>query len=101
MNQLKYCVMTISLNPIIRPGTAKYISIGNYLVECVRSGYLKPGTRLPTHREFAEQIGVSVQTVSHAYGYAERKKGRSSLGLGMVLLSNQVLWMKVRTRSSC
>lgn len=73
MNQLKYCVMTISLNPIIRPGTAKYISIGNYLVECVRSGYLKPGTRLPTHREFAEQIGVSVQTVSHAYGYAEKK----------------------------
>ncbi|MDF5383252.1 GntR family transcriptional regulator, partial [Vibrio parahaemolyticus] len=56
--------MTISLNPIIRPGTAKYISIGNYLVECVRSGYLKPGTRLPTHREFAEQVGVSVQTVS-------------------------------------
>ncbi|GAA5645927.1 PLP-dependent aminotransferase family protein [Vibrio proteolyticus] len=65
--------MTISLKPIIRPGTPKYISIGNYLVDCVRSGYLKPGTRLPTHREFAEQIGVSVQTVSHAYSFAEKK----------------------------
>ncbi len=73
MKQQKHCVMTISLNPIISSGQAKYLSIGQYLVECVRSGDLAPGTRLPTHREFAEQIGVSVQTVSHAYAYAEKK----------------------------
>lgn len=65
--------MTISLNPIIKPGKPKYVSIGDYLVECVRNGYLKPGAQLPTHREFAEQLGVSVQTVSHAYNYAEKK----------------------------
>ncbi|MDC0612534.1 PLP-dependent aminotransferase family protein [Vibrio sp.] len=65
--------MTIYLNPIIKNGQAKYLSIGDYLLDSVRSGLLSPGTRLPTHREFAEQLGVSVQTVSKAYSYAEKK----------------------------
>lgn len=38
----------------------------------VRSGRLRPGDRLPPHRELAETLGVNVGTVSRAYGEARR-----------------------------
>ncbi|WP_434360727.1 PLP-dependent aminotransferase family protein [Parasalinivibrio latis] len=64
--------MTILLNPIIKKGVPKYLSISEEIIKAVRNGSLLPGTRLPTHRELAEQLGVSVQTVSNAYAHAEK-----------------------------
>nr|WP_197417522.1 GntR family transcriptional regulator [Mycobacterium sp. GA-2829] len=37
------------------------------IIEAVRDGRLPPGTRLPTVRELAGQIGLAVNTVARAY----------------------------------
>lgn len=44
-----------------------YRSLGQALVRAIGAGVFKPGDRLPTHRELAYQLGLSVQTVSRAY----------------------------------
>jgi len=52
---------------------ARYVAIAEALAEDVASGALKPGTRLPTHRELAGRLGVTVGTVSRAYTEAARR----------------------------
>lgn len=64
--------MTIDLTPFMSPHGPKYLAIARALAEAVRHGTLPPGTRLPTHRDLAETLGVSVQTVSRAYDQAEK-----------------------------
>ncbi|WP_110649513.1 PLP-dependent aminotransferase family protein [Salinicola peritrichatus] len=64
--------MTIDLTPYLSSHGPKYLSIARALAEAMRHGALPPGTRLPTHRELAETLGVSVQTVSRAYDQAEK-----------------------------
>jgi DNA-binding transcriptional MocR family regulator len=44
-----------------------YRSLSQALVRAIDEGAFKPGDRLPTHRELAYQLGLSVQTVSRAY----------------------------------
>ncbi|NTX63061.1 PLP-dependent aminotransferase family protein [Myxococcus sp. CA051A] len=39
----------------------------------IEEGRLAAGTRLPTHRELAEKVGVTVGTVTRAYAEAERR----------------------------
>ncbi|WP_417661057.1 PLP-dependent aminotransferase family protein [Pseudomonas sp.] len=65
--------MTIDLAPFMRPGQPKYLAIGNALTEAINTGVLVPGSKLPTHRELADTLGVSVQTVSNAYAHAEKQ----------------------------
>ena len=36
-------------------------------------GELKPGERLPTHRDLAYRLGVTVGTVTRAYAEAQRR----------------------------
>lgn len=55
-----------------RPGP-RYRAIVEALSEDVASGLLAEGSRLPTHRDLAEQLGVTVGTVSRAYAEAERQ----------------------------
>lgn len=43
------------------------------LAEDIGTGQLKPGTRLPTHRELADKIGVAIGTVTRAYLLAQRR----------------------------
>lgn len=43
------------------------------LAEDIESGQLKAGTRLPTHRELADKIGVATGTVTRAYLLAQRR----------------------------
>jgi DNA-binding transcriptional MocR family regulator len=50
-----------------------YLAIANALAEDSAKGRLKPGTRLPTHRELAERLGVTVGTVSRGYAEAARR----------------------------
>ncbi|KPQ07117.1 MAG: putative transcriptional regulator [Rhodobacteraceae bacterium HLUCCA12] len=49
---------------ITRPA---YRSLARAVVAAIDSGALRPGDRLPTHRELAFRLGLSVQTVSRAY----------------------------------
>ncbi|WP_111413992.1 PLP-dependent aminotransferase family protein [Billgrantia lactosivorans] len=64
--------MTIDLTPYLTDTGPKYLAIARALSEAVRQGELAPGTRLPPHRQLAESLGVSVQTVSRAYAQAEK-----------------------------
>src|SRR4051794_39422134 len=47
-----------------------YKSLAARLADDVRAGKLRPGERLPTHRELAEHLGVTVGTVTRAYAEA-------------------------------
>jgi DNA-binding transcriptional MocR family regulator len=50
-----------------------YRAIADALAGDIEAGRLAPGTRLPTHRELAERVGVTVGTVTRAYAEAERR----------------------------
>ncbi|SEM05331.1 PLP-dependent aminotransferase family protein [Halomonas caseinilytica] len=64
--------MTIDLTPYLSHTGPKYLAIARALSEAIRQGELTPGTRLPPHRQLADTLGVSVQTVSRAYAQAEK-----------------------------
>ncbi|UYG06945.1 PLP-dependent aminotransferase family protein [Halomonas sp. M4R1S46] len=64
--------MTIDLTPYLTDTGPKYLAIARALSEAIRQGDLTPGTRLPPHRQLAETLNVSVQTVSRAYAQAEK-----------------------------
>ncbi len=50
-----------------------YLAIANLLGHDIASGRLRPGDRLPTHRDLARSLGVNVMTVSRAYAEAHRR----------------------------
>jgi DNA-binding transcriptional MocR family regulator len=50
-----------------------YLAIANAIGEAVEARDLPQGAKLPTHRQLALDLGVSVQTVSAAYREAERR----------------------------
>lgn len=65
--------MTIWLPHVAdRPGP-KYRAIADALADDIRCGAVRPGTRLPTHRELAWRLGLTVGTVTRAYAEAERR----------------------------
>jgi DNA-binding transcriptional MocR family regulator len=51
----------------------RYRAIADALTVDVREGRLRPGERLPTHRDLAWRLGVTVGTVSRAYEEAGRR----------------------------
>jgi DNA-binding transcriptional MocR family regulator len=51
----------------------KYLRIADAIAEDVYAGRLKVSERLPTHRDLAWRLGVTVGTVSRAYAEAERR----------------------------
>ncbi len=51
----------------------KYKAIASGILDAINGGSLKPGERLPTHRDMAYRLGVTVGTVTRAYGEAERR----------------------------
>ncbi len=51
----------------------RYRAIADAIGDDVSNGRLKPGERLPTHRDLADRLGVTVGTVSRAYGEAARR----------------------------
>lgn len=51
----------------------RHAAIAEAIADDVASGALKPGDRLPTHRDLAEWLQVSVGTVTRAYAEAQRR----------------------------
>ncbi|CAN5365397.1 GntR family transcriptional regulator [soil metagenome] len=53
----------------VDPKAAKplFDQLRSQLIEGIRDGRLPPGTRLPTVRELAGQLGLAVNTVARAY----------------------------------
>ena len=58
---------------IIDTDKSLYISVADALESDIRSGALKPGEKLPTHRDLAEIIGINISTATRAYQEAERR----------------------------
>ncbi|MBC7138670.1 MAG: PLP-dependent aminotransferase family protein [Defluviimonas sp.] len=44
-----------------------YLSLAEQFARAIRDGLLGAGVRLPAHRKLADELGLSVQTVSRAY----------------------------------
>jgi DNA-binding transcriptional MocR family regulator len=70
----RYIVMMTIWQPEISSLSGpRYLAIAEALATDVRNGQLTPGDRLPTHRDLAYRLGVTVGTVSRAYAEAERR----------------------------
>ncbi|MBK8175927.1 MAG: PLP-dependent aminotransferase family protein [Rhodospirillales bacterium] len=65
--------MTNWLPDLTERSAPLYRGIADALAEDVGAGRLPPGARLPTHRDLAFALGVTVGTVSRAYAEAERR----------------------------
>src|SRR5262245_17776373 len=50
-----------------------YLSLATTIAQDVQSGRLKSGERLPPQRDLADQLGVTVTTVTRGYAEAERR----------------------------
>jgi DNA-binding transcriptional MocR family regulator len=60
--------------PDLRPRRGpRYLALADALAEDAGAGRLPAGTRLPTHRELAERLGVTVGTVTRGYAEATRR----------------------------
>lgn len=74
----------------LRKGVTKHRLLTDRIVEDIESGSLAPETQMPTHRELAHRLGLSVQTVSISYKEAERRGylrgevGRGTFGCNRV-----------------
>jgi DNA-binding transcriptional MocR family regulator len=64
---------TILLACIEERTGSKYIRIADGIEEAVGKGKLRPGERLPPQRELADQLGVTLGTVSRGYREAEKR----------------------------
>lgn len=51
----------------VKAGRPLFDQLRTQVIDGVRDGALPPGTRLPTVRELAGQLGVAVNTVARAY----------------------------------
>ncbi len=56
-----------------RSGASKHRLLTDAITADVDAAVLPPGARMPTHRQLARALGVSVQTVSVSYKEAERR----------------------------
>lgn len=65
--------MTIWRPSLENSSKPRYIALADAIASDIASGQLPPGTKLPTHRDLATRLGVTVGTVSRAYGEAERR----------------------------
>ena len=65
--------MTSWLPELADRGGPRYLAIADCLADDIRLGRLAEGERLPTHRDLADSLGLTVGTVSRAYAEAERR----------------------------
>ena len=62
-----------SLGLMLDPESAvpTFLQLRAQLIDQVRSGELRPGTRIPTVRALAEELGIAPNTVAKAYRQLE------------------------------
>jgi len=65
--------MTITLPRRQERRQPVYREIADAIAREIQAGRLKPGQRLPTQRELATQLGVTLTTVTRAYAEADRR----------------------------
>lgn len=52
----------------------RYKALAEAIADDIRAGRLKPAEKLPTHRSLAEQLGVTVGTITRGYAEAEKRE---------------------------
>jgi DNA-binding transcriptional MocR family regulator len=57
----------------VSPRGPVYLAIADALAADLEAGRVRPGERLPTHRELARTLGVNVVTITRAYAEAARR----------------------------
>jgi len=65
--------MTIFDLDLTKRNGLKYRAIADALADRIANGQMAPGERLPTHRDLAWRLGVTVGTVSRAYAEMARR----------------------------
>jgi DNA-binding transcriptional MocR family regulator len=65
--------MTIWSPDLAKYNGSKSQAIVEALSDDVELGVIAPGTRLPTHRELADKLGIATGTVTRAYALAQRR----------------------------
>ncbi len=65
--------MTMWTPDLSRHEGPRYTAIVEAIAEDIEHGRLKPGARMPTHRELAGSLGVTTGTVTRAYAEATRR----------------------------
>lgn len=71
-----------------RMGVPIYLQVKNHILEKIRSGFYQPGSKIPTERDLATELGISRNTVSAAYkellleGALEARQGRGTFVKG-------------------
>jgi DNA-binding GntR family transcriptional regulator len=92
--------MTIWIPDLSSHRGPRYLAIADALAIDIRSSRLSPGDRLPTHRELAYQLGVTVGTVTRAYGEAERRGLiGGEVGRGTFVRSDLAVRASIRTNA--
>ena len=51
----------------------RYIELATMVAAMIKAGDLPPGTRLPTHRSFAEEHGIALATATRTYNELRRR----------------------------
>jgi len=65
--------MTIWIPELSGLSGPRYKAIADALEADIKSGKLTPGTKLPTHRELADRLDVTVGTITRGYAEAARR----------------------------
>ena len=82
-------------------GKPRYLALADALETDIASGELAPGQRLPTHRDLADALGVTVGTITRGYAEAARRGlVRGEVGRGTVVASDMegsTLWWGLDT----
>lgn len=72
--------------PKLADDKPKYLGLADAILADVERGALKQGDRLPTHRDLADALGVTVGTVTRGYAEASRRGlVRGEVGRGTVV----------------
>lgn len=83
--------MTIWHSELLDSHLPKYKALANAIAEAINRGELQPGQKLPTHRWLADQLGVTVGTITRAYSEAEKRQLiESRVGSGTFVRTNRV-----------
>lgn len=72
--------------PVLPQGKPKYLALADAIEADMAAGILLPGQRLPTHRDLADALGVTVGTVTRGYAEAARRGAvRGEVGRGTMV----------------
>src|SRR5690606_3291942 len=52
----------------------RYLAVASAIADAIDSGELPPGTQLPTQRDLAKRLGITVGTIGRAYALARKRR---------------------------